>query len=391
MRRVGVIVRKEVTDNLRDRRSLAMALFFPLLGPLTVAATFMLTSKVESDKMSAPVTLPVRGEEHAPGLIEFLRQHRVTVVRPSGDLEAAVKSGTYDVALVVPPGYGADLRAARPATVRLIVDRSRHTARSTHHRVERLVEGFGGATGKLRLLARGVDPAIGAAVAVETVDVSTAESRAAMLLAMLPMFLVMALFVGGFYIAIDTTAGELERGSLEPLFINPARRWEFVVGKFLAALIFSIVGLAVATVGFGLVPRFVSTEGLGLYVRLEPRVLATVFVLVLPLAAFATAVQMIVATFSRGFKEAQTLLSFLLMLPMIPGILLALVPFQRKLWMMLIPVLSEQVIIHKLIRGEAVEPAALACCAAATTLAAAVCLWLATRLYRGERMFARAS
>jgi len=201
----------------------------------------------------------------------------------------------------------------------------------------------------------------------------------------------MALFIGGFYIAIDTTAGELERGSLEPLFINPARRWEFVVGKFLAALIFSIVGLAVAIVGFGLVPRFVSTEGLGLYVRLEPRVLATVFVLVLPLAAFATAVQMIVATYSRGFKEAQTLLSFLLMLPMIPGILLALVPFQGKLWMMLIPVLSEQVVIHKLIRGEAVEPVAMACCASATTVAAAACLYVATRLYRGERMFARSS
>jgi len=387
MRGVFIVAHKEIFDSLRDHRSVLMALLFPLLGPLTMALTITLMSKTELEKLESPVTVLIQGEEHAPNLMQFLTQHKVTLVHASGDIAAQVRSGRYDVGLVVPPTFATEFRSGKPAPVRIIVDQSRHAARTTYRRIERLLEGYGLAVGRLRLLARGLDPAISEAIAIETHDLSTPESRAAMLFAMFPMFLVMALFMGGFSVAIDTTAGELERGSLEPLFLNPVPRSHLVVGKFLAALFFSLVGLLVTTAGFGIVPEIVSTEGLGLSVRLEPRMLGSLVLLVLPLSALATSLQMIVATFSRGFREAQALLSFLLLIPMAPGILLAVAPFESKPWMMAVPLLSEQVLLYRLIRGDPLAPSWIATCVVTTSLAAALSLLIAARLYSGDRMF----
>jgi sodium transport system permease protein len=270
----------------------------------------------------------------------------------------------------------------------MVVDESRNTARHGIKKIRRLLRGYANKIGKLRLLVRGVDPAISEPLAIETVDVSTPESLAAMLLGMLPFFIVMAIFMGGYYIVVDATAGELERGSLEPLFINPVSRWEFLVGKFLAAFTFSGIGLGVAMVGFWLIPRFVSTEALGIRIDLNAFVLLRIFLLVLPLTALATAIGMIVSTLSKGFKEAQTMLSFLMIMPVVPGLLLTLAPFKTKAWMMLVPILSEQILINELIRGDTVKVPFVAICVVATTVAACVGLFVATRLYSGERVFA---
>lgn len=387
IQRVRAVFRKEVIDNLRDRRSMSAAFLFTLIGPLVTAGAIGITAKVQADKSERPVVLPVQGAANAPGLVQYLKQHNVTVVRADGDLEAEVKDGKHDVAISIPGGYGADFRSARPATVRLVLDESRSAARHGIKRVRRLLKGYAVRVGKLRLLARGVDPAISEPLAVETVDVSTPESLAALLLGMLPFFIVMAIFIGGYYIVVDSTAGELERGSLEPLFINPASRLEFLLGKFLAAGAFSCVWLAVAMIGFWLVPRFISTEALGIKIDLNALVLLRIFLLVLPLVAFATAVGMIVSTLSKGFKEAQTMLSFIMMLPIIPGLLMTLMPFKTKAWMMLVPILNQQILINEMIRGDTVKGAFMAISVAATTVAAAAGLYLATRLYSGERVF----
>lgn len=196
-----------------------------------------------------------------------------------------------------------------------------------------------------------------------------------------------AIFLGGYYIVVDSTAGELERKSLEPLFINPASRWEFLLGKFMAASAFSATGLVVALLGFWAIPQLLSTEGLGIRIQLDALVLVRIFLLVIPLTALATAVGMIVSTLSRGFKEAQTMLSLLMMVPIIPGLVLTLAPFKIQTWMMAVPILSEQLLINRLIRGEALSGVQVVICVSVTFLTAMVSLLIATRLYSGERVF----
>ena len=390
MKTVLAVLLKEVVDNIRDKRSISAALLFPLLGPAATAGIIVLTGEMISDRMDKPVTLPVAGASNGPGLVKFLQQRGVTILSPPKDPEAAVRKGEHDMVLVIPRSHGRQLRAADPATVRLVVDDSRRTARMGTKRVRRLLMAYGQQIGSLRLLARGVHPGVSQAIAVETVDVSTPESRAAILLAVLPYFIVLSIFLGSFYIAIDTTAGELERRSLEPLFINPVARWKLLFGKFLATLGFAVVGLGIAMIGFWAVPKLISTDSLGIPIRLHAAVLVQIFLLVLPLTALASAAQMIVATFARSFKEAQTYLSFFMVVLVIPGTVLSIMPLKAKAWMMLIPAFSEQLLIGKMIRGDAVSALLVTICMVTTAAAACAGLWVAAWLYRGERVFKKA-
>lgn len=388
-RRIRTVFFKEVIDNLRDRKSLSTAFVFTLIGPLVLAGSITITAKVQSQAAEKPISLPTQGAINAPGLIAYLKQHNVIVTESKQHLESMVKRGDCEVAMSIAQDFGKNWRTARPATVRLFVDESKNSAHYAFKRIYQVVSAYGATIGKLRLLARGLDPSITDGVAIETVDVSTPESLAAMLLGMLPYFIIVAIFLGGYYIVVDATASELERGSLEPLFINPVARWEFLLGKFSAAFTFSLLGLAVALFGFWLIPQFVSTEGLGISIRLDGLVLIKTFFLVLPLTALATAIGMVVATLSKSYKEAQTMLSILMIVPIIPGLLLALAPFKTQTWMMFVPILSEQILINELIRGNQVRILFVVICAVMTTVVAVASMFVAIRLYSGERVFAK--
>jgi sodium transport system permease protein len=369
-----VVLRKEVGDNLRDRRAVAMALLFPLLGPVLLAVTFSVVARQARSADEKPLELPVAGAAHAPHLVEFLRGAGAEVLEPPADPEAAVRAGDRDLVLVIPPEFGQRLREGRPAPVRLVVDESRSAARGSVERARGMLSRWSRQTGALRLMARGVHPAAGEALALETVDLATPESRAALLLSMLPYFLVVALFVGGMYVAIDTTAGERERQTLEPLLLNPVPREAVALAKVGATALFATVALAETIVGFGLVPLALPLERLGFSIRLDPAMLARAFLLFLPLLLLASGLQVAVAVRARGFKAAQSSLSFLMLVPALPSAVLGLVPS-----------FGEQQLLLRMVRGEAFPARLQALSMGSTALYALLLLGWATRLFRSER------
>jgi sodium transport system permease protein len=379
-----VVLRKELVDNLRDRRAVAMALLFPLLGPAVLATMLTLVARTARVAGEAHLELPVAGREHAPNLVAFLEAAGARVVPAPPDPAAAVRAGDRDVVIVIPPEFGARLRAGRPAPVRLVLDDSRQSAQTAVARARALLDGYGRQLGVQRLLVRGVDPGLADALAVETEDLATDESRGALLLAVLPYFVVLAVFVGGMHVAIDTTAGERERQSLEPLLVNPVPRAALVLAKAGATALFSAVALAETLVGFGVVPLALSPERLGFAVRLDPAVLAGVFLLALPLVLFTSALEIVVSARARGFKAAQAALSLLMMVPVLPGMMLAFVPVKLAPWMMLVPTLGEQLVVSRLMRGEAVAGRLVALGMAATFAWAMLALTVAVRVFRSE-------
>jgi len=380
----GVILRKEVLDNLRDRRAMAMVLFFPLLGPAILALSLSLISGQARSAEEQPLALPVVAPERAPHLIEFLVEQGVDVKPAPADPERAVTAGDADVVLAIPEEHAARLREGKPAPVRLYLDESRTSARPAAERVKRLLEGYSRRLGAQRLLLRGVAPSAVEALAIERVDLATAQSRAALLLAALPYFLVLALFTGGMAVAIDASAGERERQSLEPLLLNPVPRAAVVLGKLGAVAAFSALGLAETITGFGLVPVALPLEQLGFAIRLDPGVLLTIFALLLPLLGLAGAVMLLVAARARTFRAAQSTLSFLMLVPAMPGLVLAFVPVKLMLWMLCVPAFGEQLLVTRLIRGEAVAAGSMALAMASTALWAVAVVWLAIRAFSSE-------
>ena len=125
---------------------------------------------------------------------------------------------------MIPEDFSKDFRASKPAQIRLVADSSSQNSRPKVQRIRTLLQRYNGEIGSLRLIARGISPAVATAVQIEDVEVSSSQQRAAMILGFIPLFVMMSAFTGAMAIATDSTAGERERGSFEALLVNPAPR-----------------------------------------------------------------------------------------------------------------------------------------------------------------------
>ncbi|HEU4324204.1 MAG TPA: ABC transporter permease [Roseiflexaceae bacterium] len=388
--RAGVVFRKELRDHVRDRRSLLASFAYALLGPLMVVLLYSLLGRSISTSNERPLKLPVSGAERAPALVSFLREQNVEILPAPADPQAAVRGGEFEVALEIGPRYGEELREGTPATVRLITDRSRQSSSGAVGRAERLLRAYSGQIGALRLVARGVSPAVAQALAVEDVDVSTEQSRAALFLNLLPYFLIFSIFLGGSGVALDSTTGERERRSLEPLLLNPLPRQQIVLGKMLAALLFTLVAVVTTLAAFGVVLALVPLgDAFGLSLSVSPLSLVAMLLVTLPMLPLAVSLQMIVAAYSKGFKEAQGYLQFVALIPALPGIALSFLSVRAELWNMLIPTFGQQLLISQLLRGESVSAVHVALSALITLALGALLTVVVFRLYSSERILFR--
>ena len=386
--RIFVVFWKEVSDNLRDRRSMFSALMSALIGPIMILALIMIMGRtIFADLSERPLQVPVQGAQYAPTLVQFLEENGVELLPAPQDPETEVRNGNYDLILIVPEGFGEDFSAGRPATVRVVLDSSRQSSLAVIERVRGLLESYNSQIGMLRLLARGISPTTITPLSIERMDMATPESQGLMFLNMLPYFIVLVVFVGGMYVIIDTTAGERERGSLEPLLINPVARWEFVVGKLMAALPFATVTLLLTLLAFAAAFNVFPVENyIDIPMSVDVRALTGIFLLALPMVLLASALQMVVATFTRSFKEAQTYVAFLPLIPAMPGIGLAFMPVKGALWNMLIPTFGQQILINQMMRGELVSTTNILISTVATLVLSFVLIYLAVRLYQRERV-----
>jgi len=379
------VARKELVDGIRDRRSLATLVFSSLLTPLLLGV--MLTSTAGSARGAEELTLPVVGAEHAPAFVQWLGQQTgVKVVPGPADPEKAVLDRAEDVVLIIESDFMARMGRAQTAEVKLVTESTRERARPKIARVRALVGGYAGQLASLRLIARGVAPGIAQPIRLEDVEVSSSQARLATLLSFLPLLLVIAGLVGGMQIAIDSTAGERERGSLEPLLLNPVPRWVLAGGKWLAASALACVSVVFSMIITVNVLRRIPWHDLGIRFRVSDGELFSLLLLILPLALFLAATVLFASTFARSFKEAQGYLGMLMLLPMLPGMLATFYPLSRRPWLAPVPVLGQYALASDVLGGQ--PPGAWLFLAAGVSAlgCALVLVWLTARAMSRERI-----
>jgi len=392
MNKIWIIFRKEVLDSLRDYRSWSTGLFWALFGPILMGGMLIMIGSSVREDIEQPLHLPVQHPENAPNLIRFLEQHDVIIEPSPSDPEAAVRQGDLNVVLVIPDEYGEDFSSGKTATIQLIIDSTRQPARVDINRIQNLLENYSTYLGTLRLVVRGVSPEIIRAVAVEEVDLATPQSQATLLISFLPYFIIFAIFNGAAPIITDTTAGERERQSLEPLLINPVPRRTFVWGKLFAAFPFSLASLGITLIGFGIVFNALPVEEyLGIRIGLSILTLLLIFLICLPVVFLASAIQMLVASFARSTKEAGTYLPFIALVPSLPGLALAFFPIKPELWTMLIPTFGQQVLINQFMRLEPISPSNAVISIAMTVFISIAITFIAVKLYEREQIVMRKS
>jgi sodium transport system permease protein len=387
MKQIGIIFHKEMLDNLRDYRSWMTGLFWAVFGPLIMGAVIMMLGNTIREKVDQPLHLPVLGAENAPNLVGFLKQQDVIVEPAPLDPQAAVIAGDVNVVLVIPKEYAQDFSAGKRATLQLVFDSSRQSASVDIRRIQNLLDGYGQYIGTLRLSLRGISPDVTRVVMIEQVDTATPQSQAMVFISMLPYFIIFAIFNGASPVITDATAGERERGSLEPLLINPLRRSWVAIGKMLSAMPFALVNLVITLVGFAAIFQILPIEELiGVQIGLNAGALGAIFLICLPIVFLACAIQTLIASFTRTTKEAGTYLPFVGLIPSLPGLALAFLPVKPALWTMLIPTFGQQILINQFLRSEPILTSNLVVSAIITLVTSVVITFGAIRLYENERI-----
>ena len=382
-----VVFWKEIRENLRDRRTVINTLLTgPLFAPLVFVLIINTAVTRELDKAEKPLQVAVVGAANAPNLIAELKQHGVLIKDAPADPEHAVREGDADLVLRIPADYADAWRNGESAQVELIHDQSQRDAQASVARLASLLENYATRTGALRLIARGISPAVTRPLVVAARDQSTAQARSGTMFGMLPYFFILGAFIGGMALAIDTTAGERERQSLEPLLINPVSRGRILIGKLGATSAFAVTTLLLSIIAFSIAGQFLPVEKLGMSLQIGPRfALLTLFVM-LPLVVLLATLQTLAAAFAKSFREAQTYLSLLMFVPVIPTLLLSVFPIKAQTWMYAVPLMGQQVAITRLMRGDPVTPAQLGLCFACSAVAAVLIYLITAQVYRSERL-----
>ena len=296
---------KELKDALRDRRTLMVVFFTSVaLGPLMLVLLSSLVGKYE--KRAEAREIVAIGLDAAPTLRNYLERQTYVIKAAPENWESQLKDSKLgDPVVIVPKTFEDDLAHGQAPRIQLVYSSANGRAQSGVGTIERLLQGFGNEQAALRLVARGVAPGVMNVSSVDEHDIADNASRAAQLTAMVPMFVMMAVLYGALNAALDTTAGERERGSLEPLLATPATRTALVVGKWGAVFALGLLIAVLSCMSFLPAQRLLRSEQLAALFRFGWVEAAWFIGLLAPLAAALSALIMAIAIRCKTFKEAQ--------------------------------------------------------------------------------------
>jgi sodium transport system permease protein len=385
MSAVGVVYAKELRDALRDRRTALMILVASIItGPLTLVLMAQFVSSLE--EKAAVLKVRIAGEEHAPQLVNFLRRNDVEIEPAPADYATRVREGRMDAVIVVPGDFDELLLAGDTATVEILFDDSRTESAPAIRQAERLLRAFNRETGTLRLVSRGVSPDLVEPVKVERVNTATPRQKGALVLFLIPMFAILSPLLGGMSVAIDSTAGERERGSLEPLLANPVPARAFVAGKWLAAWTLASLVAALTLSGFVAAALLYAQKKLEALAAFGAFELVQFMALMIPFAAMTSALQVLICTYGRSYREAQTYVSYLFSVVSFVPLIVVFSGLKDAAWQRAVPVLGQQMALSRVMRGDVLVLADYVVPAMVAALIAAVALSVVARLLRQERI-----
>ena len=379
------VMRKELLDITRDRRTVAMAvLFTPLMFPLMMLGVSSLGEMRMKTQLESELELPVIGAERAPNLVDFLASQRIRAVAPPEDIGAAIASQQVDVALEIGESFDADWRAGRPAPVDIIHDATRRNAEIPVSRVRTALATYGQQVGALRLVARGIDPSITRPLGIGHRDLASEEASRGMVLSLLlPYLLILSSFLGGAYLILDATAGERERQSLEPLLATPAARGAIVSGKMVAACLLGLASLLLPLLALKASAQLGESASM---LDVSFSAMLRMLLVLVPMLFIGTALLSLLAASAKSMKEAQSHMTWLMLLPMVPAFVLMVNPVKSEMWQYAVPFLAQNQLLLKIIRAEAIDPLTWTVYLAAG-FGLATLLWLgAVARYRQEKL-----
>ena len=396
-RNIGIIFRKELTDTMRDRRTLISSILMPiLLFPLLMAAIAGIGFFVISRATRQVSQVMLIGEENAPALAKRIRKiENVEVVPESKDYAAQINEKKLRVAVEFPAGLETNLydHPEQPQSISVYWFDGELRSQTTLRAVEKSVRAYRDELVNDRLSARKLTSADATPFGIEKKNVATAEKVTGNILGfILHYFVIILCLTGAMYPAMDLTAGEKERGTMETILASPTGRTELVLGKFLLVLLTSVVTTALAITSFALTV----VAGAGVISRLDKDLVlavsvpsaVAVFVMVLPLAMTFSALLIAISLKARSYREAQGYLAPLMFLVILPALGSMIPGIELNARLALVPILNVSLVAKEIFAGQ-YPWRMIGLIFASTSVIAALALHVAIRQFRREEVIFR--
>ena len=353
--RLSIVAHKEIVDLLRDRKSIFLALFgVAISGPLVVCLLYFVAQSIQG--RIEKITAPIVNAQFAPDLVRYLERRGIKVEADPPDYEARVKNGELDVALVIEPNFAEALASGRLATITLVTLSSRERSAPIAGRLAGELRGYANMIGTERMILRGIAPAVARPVQVEELDLSSAEQRSARFLQMMSFYALFAGLMGAIAAALDVTAGERERQTLEPLLTTPVAVAELALGKWLAVALVNLLAVTASMLGFLIALKLVPLGKLGLPFNFGAREFTGFMAVLIPFAFMVPGVLLAFGATGKTAKEAQSSLTLAVslvgLLPLISWLRQTKAPW----WDVWVPVNGQFAVLSKVLRAETILP-----------------------------------
>jgi sodium transport system permease protein len=391
LRNIRIVYGKELLDSLRDRRTLISMIVVPVfVMPLLMLGFGLTAAVVVNREHKQTARIMVLGAEHSPQTAAGLEQlPRIEILPPRPDYADLIANREIRAAVEIPPGFDKALEEAKPARVQIYVHLGDMKSGFAADTLESYFRDLREATVRERLAARSLPETFVRPFDIRQENVAPPEKVAASLFGgLIPYVVILLSLIGAMYPAMDLTAGEKERGTIETILCSPVSRTHLVLGKFLMVLTASlatvVLSLASMAGSFLLAARFLFEPGqiADFALTVAPQAVLAVFAMILPIAVFFSAALLAISLFAKSFKEAQTYISPLMVIVIVPAMFALLPGVELNLTLSLIPILNTSLVSREILSG--VYPWTFiaiifltSCLYAALALAAAV--WLFQR------------
>lgn len=400
LRNIGIVYRKELTEALRDRRTLISTILVPLfLFPvLSVGFGALAVKLVGKAKEEVPKVIILGGGD-SPGVLEGLQKlEKIEVVPAKTEWKNRIVKREVRAAVEIPAGFEADVASQKAALVKIYNYQGDIKSEFATEKIETYLKDYRDLVVKDRLSTKNLPVSVLKPFEVKKENVAPPEKVSGAAFGGIIGYMVILLcMTGAMYPAMDLTAGEKERGTMETILSSPISRLHLVLGKFFLVLTAALgtAALSVLSMGvsFSLLSRYAGSGGgdkaaAALLLKLGPKTVVSLFLMALPVAVLFSAALMTIALFAKTYKEAQSYLTPMTFVVVIPAIASMLPGVELTPKLALIPILNVSLLCKELVTGT-YHWNYIAIIFSSTCVYAAAALFLAVKMFQREDVLFR--
>jgi sodium transport system permease protein len=396
---IGIVYRKEFTEWVRDRRTLISTVLVPLFffPIIMVGFTALAVVMVGKAKEETPKIMILGGED-SPEVLSGLRNVKSLEIAPYREnWKEQISDKEIRAAVEIPPGFQVALEKGEAKTVKIYYYEGEMKSSFGVNRIEKFLNDYRDQVVKERLAAKNLPPSVLTPFDIHQENVAPPEKvSGATVGGFIGYMVVLLCMTGAMYPAIELTAGEKERGTMETILSSPISRVNLVLGKFLLVLSAALATAALSVMSMGIsfsaLRHFnVSSgrgEAAGLLLQLGPKAVAAIFLMALPMAVLFSAVLMTIALFAKSHKEAQSYLTPMTFLVVIPAVASLLPGVELTPKLAFIPILNTSLVCKEIMTGT-YHWNAIALIFVSTCAYAGIALFLAFKTFQRESVLFR--